>query len=484
MNNLDKKKIDASHINVTLKPIFNIKPELYIPILYGMGLLVLLFVLFILPGIIKHGSVVNITSYPSNASVYINDNRVGSTPLNIFVEKGENKIVIKKDKFREQSLTKDIKGGLFFTLFNKREDFVHLSMTSDSGSEILNSSFLEASRWSLVNSLDINNRYRIPSVISNGVKDYFHSTDFNSDILNNYLTSSLKLITNEYLLSDYIRAIVISASDNRLPSISSIKNSIQFIDKTISKKPNTPILIYNKIVKNSNTNSNSDYITILKDRHKKIIDKSVISFGEDKKNIKIGNMVFNYIPESNIKPIDVNFIHNIKQDDFYILNNMVRKSSYLDFVNENPRWREDNIDNLILENLADKYYMKFESEEEYITHVSYFAAKAWCVWANETFEIPDGWTLKLPSENRWHAANTYGSLSNVDAWQWTDQGFYLYDHFLTDLDGNFSDEFTDIIPRLVVGNNKYNNRVESGRGVQDANWCTPFLSFRPILVKE
>lgn len=469
---------------VILKPILTIKPELYIPAIYITMFLLVSFSLLILPGIIKNGSYITLTSSPSNASVYINDIRVGSTPLNIYVDKGHKDIIFKKQNFSNYSFNMDIKGKVLFSLFNKRKITSHINLKSSNGLKILENSFKEASEWSLINNMDINSRYRIPPLISSSIIDYHYSIDFNEETLNEYLNSSFKLITGEYILSDFIRGLIIAKSDNRLPSISSIKKSALYINNFIENHPNSPLLLYNKIIKDPEINMNDTYYKKLYDKHRILLNKNATTFDDPENDIIFNGLRFKNIPKSKITPIDVNFIHNIEQESFFILEEMISKDNYLKFIEENPYWKKDNGKVLIKDGLADKFYMEFSNNEVYITNISYYSAVAWCKWANYYYDIPEGWKIDLPSENMWFSALQFGVMKNIEAWQWTSQGFFLYDHFLTDPIGKPLKTFTQITPRVVVGKNKYNTKAESGRGVQNADWCTPFIGFRPVLIKE
>ncbi len=476
--------IETSNINVKLKPIFNVKPGVYIPIIYSLILLTILLSLTVIPGIIKNGSYVTITSTPTNASVYIDDIRVGSTPIKSFVIKGNKKIELKKNNFSVVSKEVKISGNIFFSLFKPKNELIHFSLTSDSGDIILKNGYNDAAKWSLINSDDISRRYRIPNIISSPVSTYYSATNFNKDILSDFLTSSIKLVTNEFILSDYLRALAIFSSDKKLPSISTIRNSSNFINSLLSEQAHIPLLLYNKILVNRESDINSEYYKKLSELHRIKINKNAISFEEPIRDIKINNLTFKNVPKSQITPIDVNFIHHIENKSFYISEYMISKESYFEFVEENQDWSIENFKNLLTEGLVDNYYLDFPGSEDYITNISYYAAQAWCEWANNKYDIPDGYKLTLPSENMWFSATLYGVVKNIDAWQWTNQGFFLYDHFLTDKTGLPLKSFTDTIPRLVVGKNKFNTKAESSRGVQDANWCTPFISFRPVLVKE
>lgn len=473
MSILRRKKIDTRHIKVTLKPIMGIKPKVYIPSIYIILITLFITFVFIAPSI-RRGYKINIISYPPNASVYIDNKRVGSTPLEIQITKGDKEILVHKSQFSPVKISKTI---------TKKEKMI-FQLESQNGSEILNESYENMSNWSLFRDIDVNNRSRIPFIISESVNSYFYSTDFNNDQLNSYLISSLKLVTNEYVLSDYLRAISISASNNKIMTISSVKNTFLTLNNIINEQPNTPLLFYTKILNNSNLNIDDDLFKQFTKMHKTSIEKGVIKFDKGKKQIKTKDLTFNYIPESLIKPVDVNFIHNIEQSDFYISDKMISRKSFMDFVKLNPFWDKSNIDYLIKNDLVDNYYLNFSDDNRYITNISYFAAMEWCSWANTFYSIPEGWKIALPTENMWHAATLYEGVDEVEAWQWTSQGFYVYDHFLSNTEGQFSPEYGFTSARLVVGKNKYNSKKESGRGVQKASWCTPFLSFRPVLKKE
>lgn len=475
---------ETSNINVKLKPIFNIKPKIYIPIIYSLILLIIILTLTVIPGIIKNGSYVTITSTPTNASVYIDDIRVGSTPIKSFVNKGYRKIEIKKSNFAIDSKKVYITANIFLSLFQSKSKLIHFTLTTDLGDEILNKAYKDAAKWSLISSGDISRRYRIPNIISSPVSSYFSAANFNKNRLTDYLKSSIKLVTNEFILSDYLRALAISSSDKKLLSISTIKNSSIFINGLLSEQAHIPLLLYNEILANREADINLEYYKKLSELHRVKINKNAISFQEPLRDIKVDNLTFKNVPKSQITPIDVNFIHNIANENFYISEYMISRESYFEFVEENQKWSIDNLKNLLAEGLVDNYYLDFSSSEVYITNISYYAAQAWCEWANNKYNLPDGYKLVLPSENMWFSATLYGVVKNIDAWQWTNQGFFLYDHFLTDKTGLPLKSFTDITPRLVVGKNKFNTKAESSRGVQDANWCTPFISFRPVLVKE
>ena len=248
--------------------------------------------------------------------------------------------------------------------------------------------------------------------------------------------------------------------------------------------PDLPLLIESKIITAKSVDLNIDYFKDLKERSNKVVNTNAISFSKDKKDIMVDDFLFNYIPKSEIQPRDVNFLHNVSQDGFYILDKMVSRNNFSRFIKENPYWDTENKEILIEAGLVDRYYLDFDLENEYVTNVSFYATQAWLKWAMNNYNIPEGWSLELPTENMWHAATIYKNMEQNSAWLWTNQGFYLYDHYLSDKNGKLPKEFTDITPKTVVGRNRYINKKETGRGVQDATWCTPYLGIRPVLVRK
>ncbi|MBN2618061.1 MAG: hypothetical protein JXR64_07085 [Spirochaetales bacterium] len=457
-----------------LKKIGFLEPEIYIFFIYGIilflifGIIALLFNLFI-----PKGTKFTIITNPPSANIFVDNKLIGLSPSSFYIENMDSIVKISKDNFTsyEISASKLIK--------NKKN---YISISSDNSLKILSSSYTKASMWSLINNEDLNENYRIPNLFSDSVKDYLSTNDYSSSVLDNYLTSSVKLITNKIILGDYLKALTIAKSENKILGISSIFNSSTFISSLIEKYPDLPILINNKILENTPESNLFEKIT---NKHKELIDRSSIYFEEYKKDIKINNMIFKHIPNNDSIPTDVDFIHPIHVNEFYILNDLLSVEMYNLFLEMNNYWSHDNLKTLIDDKMVDNHYLENINNEKYITNISYYAADSWCKWATNYFNLPSGYKITLPTENMWYSIIHSGIIKDTEAWQWTSDPFFLYDHYLTDSTGNFSKPYTvDTIPRVVVGQNKYNKKVEKGRGVQSAQWCTPFTSFRPILIKE
>ena len=78
-------------------------------------------------------------------------------------------------------------------------------------------------------------------------------------------------------------------------------------------------------------------------------------------------------------------------------NQNITKAEYQMFLNENPKWKLNNKDNLIKEELVDERYLKhFEKmpSNEDITDISYNAALEYAKWYSSN--LPKGFTARLP----------------------------------------------------------------------------------------
>src|SRR5690554_4330005 len=87
-----KKREDDMPVNiepVRLKPFLGMQPGVYLTILYALILLTVVFLVAILPGIIKSGKRVTFTSAVAPSYVTVDGRYMGSTPVTAFLEPGQ-----------------------------------------------------------------------------------------------------------------------------------------------------------------------------------------------------------------------------------------------------------------------------------------------------------------------------------------------------------------------------------------------------------
>ena len=212
------------------------------------------------------------------------------------------------------------------------------------------------------------------------------------------------------------------------------------------------------------------------------------------------------------------FPHPETVKDFFILEKEVTRKDFSLFLNENPKWRLDNIDKLMLDNLVIADYLNsqdFTDTGKPIANISWYAATAYCQWL-ET-KLPDNmldYTIKLPSEAQWESAARLNAADTVNIfkesgassarsadftrigkaglydirgnlWEWMDNWYFPTDS----VNGSFglTGSAYNGVEKAVRGGSWANPEDEidiSTRGSQNPAWCTPFLGFRPVLVKN
>lgn len=101
----------------------------------------------------------------------------------------------------------------------------------------------------------------------------------------------------------------------------------------------------------------------------------------------------------------------VRVEDFLIGMREVSNDEFARFTAENPRWLPGNRDELAASGLADAAYLESWSSrgpgegsgDEPVTHVSWYAARAYARWFGERF-LPAGRTARLPREDEWEIA--------------------------------------------------------------------------------
>ena len=125
---MQKSSGNTDEIQVKLKPILGIKPTTYVPVFYGIALLLIVFLLLILPGIRNYGSVVRFASAPADSSVRVDGARVATSPGSVFVRAGTHNLEIVHPGFQPYRSSLTIRGRLFGSLIFPRRLDIHVAL--------------------------------------------------------------------------------------------------------------------------------------------------------------------------------------------------------------------------------------------------------------------------------------------------------------------------------------------------------------------
>lgn len=538
---------DIEKAIVKLKPIFGITPGIYLTVIYGLILLLGLFLLLVYPGIKNNGTIVFIDTFPVGAAVYADDTYKGSTPVRIFVSKGTREIRIEKKYFEHLILKKDISGRILGSLLFPKKLKIYENLTLLDEEELLQDRFRQLSSFALIK--DYYDRYQMPSLLSETVTAYLAGIKSdNTENLYDFLYSMRVNMGSPEMVLDYIKAISLINSKINSSKISGIEADEQpdfsIILNYFSDKKNINGLVLG-IIKAYPLNKRKNIIENLEkiEGVKSIINNLYPeSFKIEPSNIPVvtgKTAIINnnrfigissgiYLTGPSLQKntqlllkdeILTSFPHKETITEFYILEKEITRKDYALFLDENPDWKIENISSLIEKNLVSKDYLSlqdFTDQGKPVSNISWYAAAAYCGWL-ETKLPPfmSGYTVKLPSEAEWEiatglntstssnsifqesnessaksvdfsrrgAADLYDTMGNL--WEWCDNWYFPTDS----VNGNFGLPGTswDGVEKAVRGGSWANLETEievSTRGSQNPVWSTPFLGFRPVLVKK
>lgn len=410
--------------SVRLKPLFGIAPRRYLPVIYAVVLLILLFVLLLVPGIANNGEVVTFRSTPSGAQVFVDGVRIGATPLTEFVEAGAHSLSVERAHFRGEQTRLDIRGRLFGSLIfpSRRTVDFHLSLSSPR--KLAEEAAREFSRWSLVG--DATAHYQFPPVLSDAVIDLVAAQNAAANegarLAEALVDHAAADVRTPALLKDWTRASFLSKGGGAPPSGFAVGSWISELASHIEGANAPSVLIENSLPNRmADRFAGEEWFSVQSEGRTTALiphtregdplaeTPAVRTFqGVRFRRIPAGEYVMGLSDSgstmSRPEPLDVP--HVVAVGNFYLMESEVTEAMYAAFLSENPRWRPANRDQLISQGLAAENYLNGWSSYESgtgsdipVVHVSYHAAKAFAQWFGEG--LPDGFTARLPREAEW-----------------------------------------------------------------------------------
>ena len=528
---------DIENAKVQLKPVFGIKPGIYLTIIYSIIILFILFLLLIVPGLKNNGVKIIAETIPEGALIYVDNIYMGTTPAVFFTEKGFRSFRIEMDYFKTLEDEENIGGRIFGSLLFPRTFHIEKSLEMEDPEGFLKKRFKEISSYALIE--DYYERYQMPPLLSRTVKEFISSGNSDKEnLLYDFLYAMRVNLGSPEMISEYIKAISIAAdyqdqtkldnisvifdffakennneglmlsilkaypSDQRyevLDGFNSIEGVPENIDIIIAALENTETL--------KEPFLNGKIFTV---NGLKFIGFSTGTFlsGSD-----LHNNSENFLNDNNLN----SYPHKEYVNDYFLMEKEITRNDYSLFLDENPGWKIDNITDLISKNLVTKDYLAYQNfadKASPIANISWYAAVTYCNWL-ET-KLPDSlseYRIKLPSEAEWELAARMDESSTTNyvfkerevssplsadfsrlgkaglydiagnLWEWNDNWVFPGDS----INGSFGlkDSMFEGVEKAVRGGSWANSSSDiftSTRGSQDPSWCTPFIGFRPVLV--
>lgn len=534
-----KRATEASELakaTVRLKPVLGMEPGLYLTILYAFILLAVIFLLLFLPGVVRWGSEVTITTQPNGAAIYVDGRYVGATPDTVFVSGGAHDLSVQKPYYGGVDNRIEVGGRLFGSLFVPRRERFGYQLKVKDLTGLLRHSFHELSRWAMVNHFLPN--YQLPPIMQSTVEGALNSADFSGRAaLWGFLESAMGDVHNPSLLGDLRTAVgdLAGASSVATPErlLSTLTSSLDlgnhypdlafWLAYSLPAKERAQFeasSLYKK--------AESDYLSRMasfKEVHRSGTGAPLTVDGMRFLFVAGGSYIMGAKAGQRPDRVDLSSadLPHIEQvPDYYMLATDVTHAEYSTFVAENPKWAPTAAADLAKQGLATTDYLKGWATPlgpDYPqAYVSYYAAEAFCQWLQS--KLPPslaGYTVRLPSAGEWEWAarmnvspdrsvfhDSYDSVQPAGAgaansvgirdllgnlWEWTSSWYFPAAYFLTSTEGGTSlvaKPVGDGAEKAVRGGSWASSQrgvTYTTRGSQPPDWCTPYLGFRPIIVK-
>ncbi len=510
---------DEDHC-IELKPVLGIKPGIYLTVYYSLILLAILFLILILPGIRNFGSRINFTASPDDVAVWIDDVYAGSTPCTVFVEKGQHTVKYKKAGFTEISENIEVRGYFFATLIKKPEVKISKNLELDNLGNYLEWNLNEFNMWSGIGSFYPS--YQPEKILSQSIKN-LPSSYQGDELVESYLLTCYKNITDEYLFYDFLKSLYYNKSNsNKITSVTDFIKTVSYAADKVSL--NKKLFLYAARIMNDEVKSdlfpNGRLDLLFRSYEKKLVKNGEQPAPYDEKKIRgrnyvripsgrylFGNGETDLVP-SIIEP-DYEIPHNIYLESFYISENEVTNNEYYNFTLDNSKWAKSNTLNLVKEGLVTEDYLKDwvdgkPSKEERnfsVRFISSYAAEEYCRWLSSKLDRSmNDMKISLPDEYQWEAAALYSERHGKPVldisgslWEWCSNWYYPGDFMspstetgidlVVDERSHDNSSFKSL-EKSVRGGSWVNSNVDvSTRASQPPEWCTPFLGFRTVLMR-
>ncbi|MDR2534741.1 MAG: SUMF1/EgtB/PvdO family nonheme iron enzyme [Treponema sp.] len=467
---------------VQFKPLFGVRPGVYLGGIYGFILIIILFFVLFYPGLAKPGTLLSLSSEPSGAALRVDDVYMGTTPCEIFIPKGIRRLEMTLPGFALYQQELNVKTRVFGTLFFPRRQ----SLVGTLGETISPGALLwaasEYGMWSFTGEPTVT--YQIPQILSEGA---YRSGPAAADPqgyqrMKDILQGSARFTATRGGLRDLIRAEALIDNGGLAASPVSLLRSLEDILVYLSETPGTAYWLAQVLPPETGTliidsawyeNQNSSASKLL------TLSRSVSSdFGNP---LTLGLLRFREISGGTLIQGGA-FPHEVKIENFRVAETKVSYPSWDAFVSANPAWGPEFTETLTAQGLVtEDYLMRSEHlDSPAVSGVSWYAAQAYCKWL--TTLLPEDladYEARLPTEAEWEYAVKTADIRDMSEgfWEWCADPYGHNNYLPADK------EIIEAIgspERSVRGASEFSET----RGSLFPVSCSPFGSFRPVIAKK
>jgi hypothetical protein len=483
---------------VKLKPLWGIRPGVYLAWFYGFIILGILFVVLFYPGLAHPGSILSLSSAPRGAAIRVDNVYLGTAPGDFFVPRGRHKIEMILPGFEPYQLETDIGSRLFASRFFPLRKTIRgeLGLTRPAG--LFSQAAADYAAWSFAG--EPTAAYQIPLSLSEGA---YRSGPAGTDPavyreFTGILSSALRFTLTRAGLRDLIRAKYLIDNGGLSPSPVTLLRSAGDILKLLSENPEAALwlgdllppetaasLTASSWYSRGRGNDPAPSLQYENSGRGRVITLESLNFRE----IPGGTLIQN-TPSPRKIPLE----------DFSIAETEISPESWANFVRARPEWGKENTSALEARGMVSGDYLEGPDKSEgfsaypaaAVPGISWHAARAYCQWLTELLPADLGsYEVRLPTEAEWeYAAKTQAGGTGLQdmlggLWEWCGEPFVPLIFFRPSPDTDRSETLPFESPEKPVRGGSWVNPPGSvgaeTRGSLPSSSCSPFVSFRPVL---
>jgi gamma-glutamyl hercynylcysteine S-oxide synthase len=533
---------EIDDLQVRLPVIGGLAPERYVPVVVLAGTGLLLLVLLFLPGLLRFGTNLTVKSAPLGASVYIDDLRVGSTPVETFVPAGTYTLSVGFPGFTAYSQELEVSGRLPGTLLFPLEETVEIALKRDpSVSDRINELMQEYHQWALAGAPG--GQFQHPPaagtlgrILWAGEREGSSRKEYTR--LWEEVTISLFSAASPWQVPDALSGSLRSA----LSGAALHPGQMEQLVKLFIQTDNDYQSLYEVVRELADGSPLEEAVTATswydarRERQSTNLLANSIGMDErglpDRRVLTVDGVSFSAVPEGTFisgYPLrdnaETGAVRTIERS-FYIGSTEISNRQFALFLRENESWRPSARDELSAQGLADGRYLDYWPDDgewlflpdgateadRPVRNISWFAARAYVQWMNRRFQESGGTfdgvprenlEISLPDSTSWEYAAYLNGLGggdrvfNAPSTAGTSSGeagalgAYHLSGNLWEWTSEWYTRHHRALPsgygaqRAVIGGSFANDPVPPGTvGGQPPEWSTPFLGFRPAIYRK
>jgi hypothetical protein len=447
-----QEKQTTNDFQVKFKPIFGIRPGVYLTLLYSFILLVIIFFLLLFPGLKNPGAVLIVKTEPAGAAIRIDGVYKSTAGSKIPVSKGVHIIEAVMPGFEKQSAVHEIHARVFGSLFFPLRENINFTLELSDPVSAFAVYASDYAAWTFAGEPTAS--WQIPLSLSQGAYRTGHFKGPNEEMRQVLLAAAGFTVTRA-AMRDLIRAKFLLDNCGNAPPPTALIESISDILTFLSQTPESAKWL------------------------SKALPRELAAVIESSAWYK-NQAAVSPVPETggtsgSFQMPGLNFIRF--SSGFMISETPIPRNLFETFLNDNPEWREHQIDYFPQE--ISNY--PWEIDNNIITGVTWYAAQSFCKWM--TANLPPsmaGMEVRLPTEDEWLTASAAISGMKNQGWEWCADP---YAHFQIAAVTQRAKHLVGSPERTLRGRAASSSSTET-RASLPPDLSSPIVTFRAVIAEK